>query len=109
VPPTAGKRHWIIWPRPRRDGGLSTLLLMQTLGGKAVDLQSLLPFLMLNGSKGDTLQTLLLMRAGGGDWDIFSDLFGGNSGDSQSGELGYDAQGRRLASSKRNPETSIRD
>lgn len=44
------------------DDNLATLLLLQGFGGKAVDINKLLPFLLLKG-KGDSLETILLLQA----------------------------------------------
>ncbi len=46
-----------------QEDGLTTLLLLQTLGGQAVDMNRLLPLFLLKGSRGDSLETLLLMQA----------------------------------------------
>jgi hypothetical protein len=47
------------------DSGLSTLLLLQSLGGGApsTDLTKLLPLLLLKGGKGDGLESLLMLQA----------------------------------------------
>jgi len=45
------------------EDGLTTLLLLQGLGGGAVDINNLLPLLLLRGSKGNFVENLLLLRA----------------------------------------------
>jgi hypothetical protein len=46
------------------DSSLTTLLLMQSLGGgQNADMSKLLPLLLLKGNKGDGLESLLLMQA----------------------------------------------
>lgn len=46
------------------DSGLTTLLLLQSLGGgQTTDINKLLPLLLLKGNKGDGLESLLLLQA----------------------------------------------
>jgi hypothetical protein len=45
------------------EDNLSTLLLLQTLGGgQTADMSTMLPFLLLNGNNGNGLETLLLLQ-----------------------------------------------
>jgi hypothetical protein len=51
------------------NGGLTTLLLLQSLGGgSTLDMSKLLPLLLLNGNKGDGVESLLLMQALGSNF-----------------------------------------
>ena len=60
----------------KSDDSLTTLLMLQTLGGKALEGNSLLPLLLLTGNKSDGLETLLLLQGLGGDKNLLGNLVG---------------------------------
>jgi hypothetical protein len=68
----------------KSDDSLTTLLMLQVLGGGALggngsDGNSLLPLLLLLGDKSDGLEKLLLLKGLGGSKNTFGDLFGQQS------------------------------
>lgn len=84
------------------DNGLTTLLLMQTLGGgKSMDINKLLPLLLLKGNKSDGLESLLLLQ-----------FMGLNPGSMDAGVLGSPAHlpglqnGPRSTNGERKPGRS---
>src|SRR6266487_2094120 len=61
------------------DDSLTALLMLQAFGGKTLDGNNLLPLLLLSGSKGDGLETLLLMQGLGGGKNSLGNLLGNGS------------------------------